>query len=253
MSSNLIAIIPARGGSKRLPEKNVRPFFGHPMLVYPVSAALNSELFAKVIVSSDDPAIGGIAEQYGADFLLRPAELASDTASLVDVARHVLGMLGRQGMEPDAICQCMPNCPLVRGEDIREHWRMFEQANRSFQISVVPYRGVYPQWAVAGSDGHEGRWVFGERNLVRSQELPPAYCPTGAIWWARTRDFLVQNAFYGSPFHIAPMDANRGIDIDDQEDLKLAELLVHGLTTRDGESPLEPVHGHVLAQRNVSA
>jgi CMP-N-acetylneuraminic acid synthetase len=253
LRSNLTAIIPARGGSKRLPGKNVRLFFGHPMLAYAVSAALNSGLFAEVIVSSDDPAVGRIAERYGASFLSRPPHLATDSAQLVDVARHVLETLQAQGRDPEAICQCMPNCPLVRSSAIVEHWRMFQEGDRRFQISAVPYRGVYPHWALVCDEHGRGRWLFNQHqeNLVRSQDLPAALCPTGAIWWVRTKDFLEQNAFYGSPFHIASMDANRGIDIDDEEDLKLAELLVRGLMARDGESPLEPANQ--AAFRSISA
>jgi CMP-N-acetylneuraminic acid synthetase len=247
LSGKLIAIIPARSGSKRLPGKNVRSFFGHPMLAYAVSAALRSGLFAEVIVSSDDAAIGRIAEWYGAVFVLRPPELASDSAQLVDVARHVLDVVRTRGIEPDAICQCMPNCPLVRSGDISGHWSIFKESERRFQISVVPYRGVYPHWAVVSDDQQGGRWLFGDRYLVRSQELSRTFCPTGAIWWARTADFIAQNAFYGSPFHLAPMDANRGIDIDDEQDLELAELLVHGLAARNGGSPLEPIPHDIFA------
>lgn len=223
------------------------------MLAYSVSAALNSGLFTKVIVSSDDPAIGRIAEWYGASFMLRPPELANDTAQLVGVARHVLDALRSRGIEPEAICQCMPNCPLMRNADIAEHWRMFKSGDRHFQISVIPYRGVYPQWAVMSDELQQGRWLLSERSVVRSQDLPSTFCPTGAIWWARTKDFLAQNAFYGSPFHLAPMDANRGIDIDDEEDLKLAELLVHGLTVRDGVSPLEPTNHDAYVLGSLSA
>jgi CMP-N-acetylneuraminic acid synthetase len=147
----------------------------------------------------------------------------------------------------------MPNCPLVRSADIVEHWRLFNENERRFQISVVPYRGVYPQWAVVFDDQQRGQWLSSERSLVRSQDLRTTYCPTGAIWWARTKDFLAQNAFYGFPFHLASMDANRGIDIDDEDDLRLAELLVHGLTARDGVSPLEPARHHALASGTVSA
>ena len=86
-----------------------------------------------------------------------------------------------------------------------------------------------------------GRWRFGAEFLVRSQELAPTFCPTGAVWWARCADLLAQNTFYGSPHHLAEIDANRGVDIDDEEDLRLAELLVLGLTARDGRSPLEPM------------
>jgi CMP-N-acetylneuraminic acid synthetase len=248
-----IAIIPARAGSKRLPGKNTRQFFGHPMLAYAISATLNTGIFGEVLVSSDEASIGQIAEWYGAKFLLRPRELATDFAGLVEVAKHVLVVLRDRGIEPSAICQCMPNCPLVRSEDIAAHWRLFNEENRRFQISVVPYRGVYPQWAVVPDEQHRGQWLLGERFLTRSQELAKTVCPTGAIWWARTADFLEQNAFYGSPFHIAPMDANRGIDIDDEEDLKLAELLVHGLTRRDGISPLETVNRDIFALESLSA
>jgi CMP-N-acetylneuraminic acid synthetase len=253
LKNNPIAIIPARSGSKRLPGKNVLPFFGHPMLAYSISAALNSGVFGEVIVSSDDPAICRVAEWYGAVSIMRPPSLATDAASLVDVANHVLNILQGRGIEPEAICQCMPNCPLVRGEDIVEHWRAFKDNQRRFQISVVPYRGVHPHWTLISDDEQHGRWLYGERYLVRSQDLPKTFCPTGAIWWARRKDFQEQGAFYGSPFHLAPMDANRGIDIDDEEDLRLAELLVHGLAARDGARPLEPISHSAFALENVSA
>jgi CMP-N-acetylneuraminic acid synthetase len=223
------------------------------MLAYSVSAALNTGLFDQVIVSSDDPAIGRTAEEYGANFVLRPPELATDSSGLVEVARHVLDGLGSRGIKPQSICQCMPNCPLVRSADITEHWQFFQEGGSHFQISVIPYRGLYPHWAITADEQHRGRWFFGERFMVRSQELEPAFCPTGAIWWVRTADFLAQNAFYGCDFTIAPMDPNRGIDIDDEEDLRLAELLVHGLTARDGKSPLEPTRRAALVAESFCA
>jgi len=223
------------------------------MLAYSISAALNSGLFDEVIVSSDDHAICRMAEWYGAKSVMRPPSLADDAAGLVDVAKHVLGVLRDRGIEPEAICQCMPNCPLVRSADIADHWLLFRNHRRLFQISVVPYRGVYPHWALISNGDQQGRWLYGDRCLVRSQELSKTFCPTGAIWWARTKGFLEQSAFYGSPFHLAPMDANRGIDIDSEEDLRLAELLVHGLSARDGVSPLEPVTRNAFTLESVSA
>lgn len=222
------------------------------MLAYAISAAVNSNLFREVIVSSDDAALGLIAQSYGANFVLRPRELATDSAALVDVAKHVLEIVQDRGIAPEAFCQCMPNCPLLRSSDIVEHWHCFNQRQKGFQISVVPYRGVYPHWALITDKQQNGQWLFGQKYILRSQELASASCPTGAIWWARTSDFLAQSAFYGSPFALEPIDANRGIDIDDEEDLKLAELLVHGLTARDGESPLEPVRRFSLAAEAVS-
>lgn len=235
----MIALIPARSGSKRILHKNIIPFFGHPMIAYTVTAAINSGLFSKVIVSTDDPFIGEIGEWYGAEYLPRPSELASDQASLVDVALHVLESLNSSNYE--ALCQLMPNCPLRRSSDIINHFKTFQQERRSFQISVVPYRCVYPHWALVSDETGTGNWLFGRENLTPSQQFKHVYCPTGAIWWVRVDDFISQRAFYGNPFYMAPIDANRGIDIDCMDELDLADLIVRGYKDREGQSPLEPV------------
>jgi CMP-N-acetylneuraminic acid synthetase len=243
-----VAIIPARGGSKRLPRKNLLQFFGHPMMAYGISAAVNSGLFGRVIVSSDDGEIGRVAEWYGAEFIPRPPELATDSAKSVDAVTHVLKTLAAAGIHPQALCQILPNCPLVTNKDVTDHERLFRERGRSFQISVVTYRCVYPEWAmIEDADGH-GQWRFSRDFLVRSQELSPAFCATGAVWWARCKDLLEQNTFYGKPYHLAQIDANRGVDIDDDEDLRLAELLVLGITARDGHSPLEPMRRSYLGR-----
>lgn len=234
---NVIAIIPARGGSKRIPRKNIVPFFGQPMLAYAIAAARHTGLFDHIVVSTEDPEIGEVARTYGAEVAVRPPHFATDAAGLIEVAEHALRAFGVS--EGDAFCQLMPNCPLRRADDIRSHWQAFERAGRKFQISVIPYRVVYPQWALASTDDGIGSWFYGE-NLGPSQALPELFCPTGAIWWARWADFRIQQKFYGKPFHIEPMDANRGVDIDTPEDLAFADLLVRGLRNRDGANPLEP-------------
>lgn len=238
-AGKLVAVIPARGGSKRLPRKNLSSFFGHPMMAYGIAAAVNSGLFEKVIVSSDDAEIARVARWYGAEFMERPPELATDTAKSVDAVTHVLKALAANGQSPASLCQILPNCPLVTSADIVGHGRLFHEGRRSFQISVVTYRCVYPEWAMVEDGQGQGRWKFGQEFLVRSQELARSFCPTGAVWWARCADLLEQNTFYGSPYYLAEIDANRGVDIDDEEDMRLAELLVLGLTARDGRSPLE--------------
>lgn len=241
-----IAVLPARGGSKRIPGKNLRPFFGHPLMAYGISAAVNSGLFQKVLVSSDDAEIGRVAEWYGAEFIERPPELATDTAKSIDAVTHVLRTLRAKGIEAECICQILPNCPLVTSADVIGHWENFQQAQRCFQISVVTYRCVYPEWAMAADSEGRGRWLWGSQFLTRSQELSRAMCPTGAVWWARCRELLSQNTFYGSPFHLKEIDANRGVDIDDDEDMSLAEILVRGLRDRDGKSPLEAMRASYL-------
>jgi CMP-N-acetylneuraminic acid synthetase len=236
---NSVAIIPARGGSKRLPGKNILPFFGHPMIAYTIATAKNSGLFQEIIVSTDDPDLGWVAEWYGASYLPRPAKLATDHASLVDVALHTLKETHRTF---EFVCQLMPNCPLRRSEDIIEHFSIFREQKRSFQISVMRYRSLYPHWSLSIDPAGFGKWVFGSEFLIRSQDLTDVFCPTGAIWWAKTSDFIEQSAFYGDPFFLAEIDPNRGIDIDTIDDLNLVDLLVRGLRDRDGVSPLESIN-----------
>ena len=237
-----IAVIPARGASKRLPRKNIKNLLGHPMLAYAIAGAQNSGLFERVVVSTDDPETGRIAEWYGAQYVDRPPELATDGATLPDVSIHVLDVLRQEGITPAYLCQLMPNCPLRRSQDILEHFCLFRERDCSFQITVVPYRAVYPHWAVMiGNDG-EGIRVFDEYYAGPSQNLPETYCPTGAIWWVKTADFLAQGVFYGKPFHLAPMDANRGIDIDRMEEFAMAEIIALGLEAKHGVRALEPVN-----------
>ncbi len=209
------------------------------MMAYGVSAAVNSGLFENVLVSSDDAEIGQVAEWYGAEFIRRPPELATDKAKSIDAVTHVLRTLAGRGAAPDYLCQVFPNCPLVTSADIAAHGKLFREGKRSFQISVVTYRCVYPEWAMVADAEGRGRWAMGREFVGQSQDCGRTFCPTGAVWWARCADLISQNTFYGSPFHIAEMDANRGVDIDDEEDLRLSELLVLGLQARDGRSPLE--------------
>jgi CMP-N-acetylneuraminic acid synthetase len=230
----------------------VQTFFGHPLMAYGISAALNSGLFQTVVVSSEDHEIERVARWYGAEFVQRPAELATDSAKSIDAITHAMRELTGRGVRPEFLCQILPNCPLVRSADLLEHWERFRAGARSFQISVVAYRCVYPEWAMTADEEGRGRWLFARENLVRSQDLSSSVCPTGAVWWARCADLLAQNTFYGSPFHLEQIDANRGVDIDDADDMRLAELLVHGLTVRDGISPLEPARRESYAQRGTT-
>ena len=209
-------------------------------LAYTIAAARRSGRFERVIVSTDDPRTGAIAEWYGAEYLPRPACLATDDASLVDVTLHALEFAFGTGSRPETFCQLMPNCPLRTSWDIVKHADAFTP-DRSFQISVVPYCGVYPQWAMTRDGQGRGQWLFGPQFLVRSQELGQPVCPTGAIWWVRTEAFRAQRQFYGEPLHLAWTNAIRGLDIDHADELQLADLLVRGQWMKHANSPLEPI------------
>jgi CMP-N-acetylneuraminic acid synthetase len=236
MSTRRLALIPARGGSKRLVGKNIRDFFGHPMLAYSVAAARTSGLFTEVVVSTDDDATAAVALAHGATVHERPAELADDHSNVSDVAVHAVQSLG--GF--DEVCLLMPNCPLRRSADILEQHAAFSANGRAQQVSVVHYRCVYPNWSIERDAEGRGTWYFGER-LVRSQDLEPLVAPTGAVWWSRVDALVGAGTFYGPGFHVELMDATRGVDIDTLEDLEYAETLVLGLQARHGSNPLEPV------------
>ena len=234
-----IAVIPARGGSKRVPRKNVRSFFGHPMLAYSIAAAQNSGLFDEIIVSTEDHEIGATALFYGARYLERPRELANDTAGSGVVGVHALRTLMAEGKRPAEVCLLLPTCPLRTARDIHQHYLAFREGARPAQISVVPFLGVYPHWAVVQDETGRGRFFFKGSGELNSQELKQAHCPTGAIWWIRAEVLDRMETFYAPDYAIELMDPVRGFDIDTEEDWAHAELLVYGLKARDGKFPLE--------------
>jgi CMP-N-acetylneuraminic acid synthetase len=210
------------------------------MLAYAVAAARNTGLFDRVVVSSDDELILEVARWYGAEPLRRPAELAGDEVGSYSVTAHALASLG--GGEPfRAVCQLLPNCPLRRSGDVSEQYEAFVSGRRQSQVSVVPYRGTYPQWALRQTGEGLGTWLSGPHPVAPSQTLGEPVCPTGALWWAAAEGFLTRGSFYAPPFHLALMDANRGLDIDRVDELELADLIVRGLRDRDGVWPLEPI------------
>jgi CMP-N-acetylneuraminic acid synthetase len=237
-----VCIIPARGGSKRLPRKNIYPFFGHPLIAYTIAAAQNSALFSRIVVSTDDNEVGEIAAYYGAEYLPRPPALATDSAGLIDVCLHFLEFVRSTGTSAESFCQLMPNCPLKRADDIRNHYQAFVDDRREFQISVMPYVSSYPQWAMARDEKGVGSRFFGDGFIKSSQQLPEVFCPTGAVWWTRSEPFAHQRSHYGVGFHLEVISALHGVDIDTREDLEWAEIVVWGRRGRDGACPLEPVH-----------
>lgn len=223
-----LAIIPAKGVSERLPRKNLRSFLGRPMLEYTIRAALESQIFENVVVSSEDDEIGVIAVNCGAEFYRRPLELTRPTATTAQVTSHVINENRLKGNNPAMVCQLMPNCPLRNSTDIIEHVRLFIGREESFQVSVVPYVFVSPMWALAAKDSGQGFEVFPDwRTSPHSKEH--MFCPSGAIWIAETESYIEKKSFRGPPFAVAPMDPIRGIDIDTEEEFRYAEVMAMGL------------------------
>lgn len=231
-----LAMIPARGGSKRLPGKNLRVVDGHPLLAYSVRAALDSGCFERVVVSSDDPEVLRVAERYGAGIVARPPALAGDDAGLVPVCEHTLDAEAEAGRSYAVLALLMPNCPL-RGKDIvRSAVAAFEAGNSESQVSVTPYHWHYPHWALGKRDGSTV-FHFGRDYLVRSQELPHLTCPTGAIWLARPRALRRTRDFYAPGFTTFEVPWEEAIDIDEQADWEQFLTIRAGLLARGRAVP----------------
>lgn len=225
--SHLLAVIPARGGSKRVPGKNIRLLRGKPALQYTVEAALHSQLFERVIVSTDERKIADLAVSLGAEApFLRGAELSNDFTPVSAVTIDAIGQVDSRS-HFKAVCQLMPNCPLRNAQDIRDSYEQFSSSGAVTQISITSYGWLNPWWAVRRSDDFKLEHVMPALVENRSQDMPHLYCPTGAVWWADCD--ALKNA---GTFHI---DGKRGweipwqraVDIDSEEDWRTTEVLLH--------------------------
>ncbi|WP_277678297.1 cytidylyltransferase domain-containing protein [Gracilibacillus dipsosauri] len=227
MVKESICIIPARGNSKRIPNKNRMEFHGKPMLAWTILAAKESQLFDHIIVSTDNEKIAEISQKYGAEVPFLRKKHADDQ-SPVSLASFSALIEAEKFFEKEfsTIVQLMPNCPLRTSEDIRNSINYFEKSNTAFQISVTRYQWLNPWWALHIDKNNQPKPIFEEELRSRSQDLPELYCPTGAIWIAQAEAFKKEKTFYGKNYQICELDWESAIDIDTKEDLAMAELLM---------------------------
>jgi N-acylneuraminate cytidylyltransferase len=227
MAGTIIAIIPARGGSKRIPGKNIRPLVGKPIIAYTIAAARESGLFERVVVSTDSQGVAEIARQYDAEVpFLRDENLADDFTPVSSVTADALFRLDPAGDKFDSVAQLMPNCPLRDADDVADSYRQFEEIGVESQISVVRYGWQNPWWAMRRNERHELEPVFKEQITARSQDLPELFCPTGAIWWVRADALRRTETFHLENKTGWEIPWQRGIDIDTLEDWTMAEVLL---------------------------
>jgi CMP-N-acetylneuraminic acid synthetase len=222
-----LAVIPARGGSKRLPGKNVRPLDGRPLIAYAIEAARLSGLFDRVVVSTDSPEIARVAAAEGAEVpFLRSASLADDLTPVSAATADVLARLDPEGRTFGAVCQLMANCPLLLPSDVADSFAQFEADGADAQVSVVRYGWQNPWWALRRDERHVVDPLFPDQLQQRSQDLPELFCPTGAIWWARAAVLRRSGTFHvpGRTGWVLPWQ--RGVDVDDAEDFALVEVLM---------------------------
>lgn len=226
MVKQRIAIIPARGGSKRIPLKNIIDFCGKPMISWTIRAAKESGLFDRILVSTDDQSIAEVSRAWGAEVPFLRASFADDHTPVSEATASAL----RQAMDYweerySSVTQLMANCPLRTADEITQAITQFEAQDRSFQISCFKYGWMNPWWAVKlDPEGHPAL-LFPETAGQRSQDLPELFCPTGAIWVGKTDELLEKKTFYGQDHVFEPMSWESAVDIDDYDDLRFAEAL----------------------------
>lgn len=223
---NALCFIPARGGSKRLPRKNLALLAGKPLLAYTVEAAQNSGVFSQIVVSSDDPETLALATRLGATADQRPEELAGDRIPFV---RALEEYLLREKIDAEIVAGLQPTCPFRTSYDIRNAIALLRASGESaFVISVSEFE-VNPQFALdVAEDGHRAapRHPEAYRHSTQSQAHAKAWYPNGAIYLAHTAAFLAAHSFYGEPLFAYRMPPERAFDIDYPHQLAIAECMM---------------------------
>jgi len=219
-----LAIIPARGGSKRIPHKNIKPFLGRPIIAYSIEAALGTGLFEEVMVSTDDTEIAEIARQEGASVpFLRSTENANDYATLADVLVEVVNVYKERGNEFDLICCLLPTAPLISSEDVRSAYDQLVMSTFDSICPVVAFS--YPilrSLSIDEKGNLNMNWP--EYRFSRSQDLRPAYHDSGTFYWIKASSLLKDKKLLSENGTAIVLDEFRVQDIDTDTDWALAEM-----------------------------
>jgi CMP-N-acetylneuraminic acid synthetase len=222
----VLGLIPAKGGSTRLPRKNILPLGGRPLIAWTVEAARESGVIDRLIVSTEDREVADIACDLGVEVpFIRPEELARDPAGVVEVALHALDELERSGDQFDSMIILMPTCPFRNADDIRVAYASFRENHWSFLMSVSRF-GHTPFAAMGLGENDKLTHYFPDYTGMKSQELPPAYRPNGAIQILDVEAFQREKTYFGEPLFGYEMPIERSVDIDSEEDLQFAEMTI---------------------------
>lgn len=221
-----LCVIPARGGSKRIPRKNVRAFGGKPMIAWSIEAALASGCFDRVIVSTDDDEIAQVARRCGADApFVRPAELSDDHTPTVPVIAHATQWAQQQGAAVEAVCCLYATAPFVRGEDIRNGQQLLEATGCDYVFAVTAYAAPI-QRAVRITAAQRVQMFWPEQFNTRSQDLEPAYHDAAQFYWGCPQAWLAGKPIFSADTAPLVLPRHRVQDIDTPEDWERAERML---------------------------
>lgn len=220
-----IAIIPARGGSKRIPRKNIKEFHGKPLIAYSIEAAKASQCFDRIIVSTDDNEIAEVAQKYGAEVpFIRPAEISDDFATTMDVMQHAIKYCTEQGYNPSLVCCIYATAPFLLPEYIQQALLEFNDPTIEYAFSATSF--PFPiQRAIKLTDMGRVNMFYSEYADTRSQDLTEAYHDAGQFYWGKASAFSQGKAIFAEHSKAVVLPRKRVQDIDTLEDWELAEAL----------------------------
>ena len=221
-----IAVIPARGGSKRIPRKNIKDFCGKPMIAWSIEAAKSSGLFERVIVSTDDAEIAEVARQWGAEVpFMRPAELSNDFAATTEVIAHATQWALDQGFDVAAVCCIYATAPFVQTDDLKRGWDALNSGNWDYAFTVTDFAApIFRSFKQTAEGGIE--MFFPEHFATRSQDLPIAVLhDAGQFYWGKPAAWLEGKRIFDKHSKPVLIPRWRVQDIDTLEDWERAEIL----------------------------
>ena len=220
-----IAIIPGRGGSKRIPRKNILPFCGKPIIAHSIETAITSGLFNKVIVSTDDDEIAEVSIRYGAEVpFVRPAELADDHTGTHPVIDHAVRWLIDRGDHVDNVCCLYATAPLVIQDDLRRALEILETGKWESVLAAGEYSSpIFRAFKSTENGGIE--MFFPEHYSTRSQDLPVAMYDAGQFYWATADSCITPPKGFHDKSTVITIPSWRAQDIDTFEDWKRAEVI----------------------------
>jgi pseudaminic acid cytidylyltransferase len=227
-----IAVIPARGGSKRIPRKNIKPFGGKPMIAYAIDAAKASGLFEHVIVSTDDEEIGAISRLYGAETpFVRPPELADDHTPTVSVIAHAITACQTLGWQVDFACCIYPGVPFIQVDDLKAGFELLKTSGANYSFPVTEFPSAIQRGLKRGQDMRMVPFNP-EYEQTRTQDLEQAYYDAGQFYWGGTQAWLSTSTRLHSGSAGLVIPQWRVVDIDTNEDWARAELIYQALNTK---------------------
>lgn len=220
-----LAIIPARGGSKRIPRKNIKPFYGKPMIAWSIEAANLSGLFEHIIVSTDDAEIAEVARHWGAEVpFMRPDELSNDYAGTTEVIAHATRWALEQGFDVDAVCCIYATAPFVQVDDLKRGLAALESGDWAYAFTVTDFAApIFRSFKQNAEGGIE--MFYPEHFLTRSQDLPTALHDAGQFYWGRPAAWLEGKRIFDRHSKPVVIPRWRVQDIDTQDDWERAEIL----------------------------